>query len=105
MKNKEDYFKILKNIKNYPKSSQRDLAQKVGISLGKLNYCLKALIDKGHVKIENFKNNNNKINYFYVLTPRGINEKTKLTISFMKRKMKEYDELKSEFEKKNQKRG
>jgi len=102
MKNKEDYFKILKNINNYPNSSQRDLAQKAGISLGKLNYCLNALIDKGLVKINNFKNNKNKINYIYVLTPKGINKKTKLTMAFMKRKMKEYDELKSEFENKNQ---
>ena len=102
MKNKEDYFKIIKNINNYPNSSQRDLAQKAGISLGKLNYCLNALIDKGLVKISNFKNNKNKINYIYVLTPKGINEKTKLTMAFMKRKLKEYDELKSEFENKNQ---
>jgi|TARA_Y100000816_G_scaffold275814_1_gene244376 EPS-associated MarR family transcriptional regulator len=102
MKNKEDYFKILKNIKNYPNSTQRDLAQKAGISLGKLNYCLNALIDKGLVKINNFKNNKNKINYIYVLTPKGINEKTKLAMAFMKRKMKEYDELKSEFENKKQ---
>ena len=102
MKNKEDYFKILKNIKNYPNSTQRDLAHKAGISLGKLNYCLNALIDKGLVKINNFKNNKNKINYIYVLTPKGINEKTKLAMAFMKRKMKEYDELKSEFENKKQ---
>ena len=102
MKNKEDYFKILKNIKNHPNSTQRDLAQKAGISLGKLNYCLNALIDKGLVKINNFKNNKNKINYIYVLTPKGINEKTKLAMAFMKRKMKEYDELKSEFENKKQ---
>ena len=102
MKNKEDYFKILKNINNNPNSSQRDLAQKAGMSLGKLNYCLNALIDKGLVKINNFKNNKNKINYIYVLTPKGINKKTKLTMAFMKRKMKEYDELKSEFENKNQ---
>ena len=102
MKNIEDYFKILKNIKNYPNSTQRDLAQKAGISLGKLNYCLNALIDKGLVKINNFKNNKNKINYIYVLTPKGINEKTKLAMAFMKRKMKEYDELKSEFENKKQ---
>ena len=102
MKNKEDYFKILKNIKNYPNSTQRDLAQKAGISLGKLNYCLNALIDKGLVKINNFKNNKNKINYIYVLTPKGINEKTKLAMAFMKRKMKEYDPPKSEFENKKQ---
>ena len=64
----------------------------------KLNYCLKALKKKGLVKIENFKKNPNKINYFYVLTPAGITEKTKLTLNFMKRKMKEYDELKKELD-------
>jgi EPS-associated MarR family transcriptional regulator len=67
--------------------------------LGKLNYCLKALKDKGLIKIQNFEKNPNKINYIYVLTPRGIAEKTKLTLNFMKRKMKEYDELKSEIDK------
>ena len=70
----------------------------MGFSLGKLNYCLKALQKKGLVKIENFKKNPNKINYFYVLTPAGIATKTKLTINFMKRKMSEYDELKKELE-------
>ena len=72
----------------------------LGFSLGKLNYCLKALQSKGFVKIENFKKNPNKLNYFYVLTPKGISEKTKLTINFMKRKMKEYEELKKEIKKK-----
>ena len=64
--------------------------------MGKLNYCLRALKDKGFVKIENFAKNPNKLNYIYVLTPKGISEKTKLTINFMKRKMKEYDELSKE---------
>ena len=75
------------------------MAEELGFSLGKLNYCLKALKVKGFVKINNFKKNPNKINYLYVLTPKGISEKTKLTISFMKRKMREYDELKSELKK------
>ena len=75
------------------------MAEELGFSLGKLNYCLKALEQKGLVKIKNFKNNPNKINYFYVLTPKGIAEKTKLTINFMKKKMREYDELKSELKK------
>ena len=73
----------------------------MGFSLGKLNYCLKRLNEKGLVKIKNFKKNPNKLNYVYLLTPKGINEKTKLTINFMKRKMKEYDELKKEIERKN----
>ena len=72
------------------------MADELGFSLGKLNYCLKALRAKGLIKIENFRKNPNKINYIYVLTPKGIAEKTKLTINFMKRKMKEYEELKKE---------
>ena len=92
----EDNFKVLRKIQKNPESSQRELAQNLGFSLGKLNYCLKALQNKGLVKIENFKRNPKKINYIYVVTPKGIAEKTKLTINFMKRKMKEYDELKKE---------
>ena len=101
MKDNQDHFDILRKIQNKPKSTQRELASELGFSLGKLNYCLKALQKKGLVKIENFKKNPNKINYFYVLTPAGLAEKTKLTINFMKRKMKEYDELKSEMEEDN----
>ena len=93
-----DYFNLLRKIENNPETSQRELASQLGFSLGKLNYCLKALQKKGLVKIENFKRNPNKINYFYVLTPAGIAEKTKLTLNFMKRKMKEYDELKRELD-------
>ena len=100
MKNKQDHFDILRKIQKKPNSTQRELAMELGFSLGKLNYCLKALQAKGLVKIENFKNNPNKINYFYVLTPAGIAAKTKLTLNFMKRKMKEYDELKKEYEEK-----
>jgi EPS-associated MarR family transcriptional regulator len=96
MENKQDHFDVLRKIQKKPDSTQRELAEELGFSLGKLNYCLKALEQKGLVKIKNFQKNPNKINYFYVLTPKGITEKTKLTINFMKRKMKEYDELKSE---------
>lgn len=96
MENNQDHFDILRKIQKKPNSTQRELAVELGFSLGKLNYCLKALQAKGLVKIENFKNNPNKINYFYVLTPAGIATKTKLTLNFMKRKMKEYDELKKE---------
>ena len=94
-----DHFNVLRKIQNKPKSTQRELAGELGFSLGKLNYCLKALKAKGLIKIENFKKNPNKINYIYILTPRGISKKTQLTLSFMKRKMKEYDELKKEIEK------
>ena len=98
MKDEQDHFEVLRKIQKKPNSTQRELAEELGFSLGKLNYCLKALKTKGLVKINNFKKNPNKINYFYVLTPKGISEKTKLTINFMKRKMKEYDELKKEIE-------
>ena len=97
--NNQDYLNLLRKIKAKPKSSQRQLANDLGFSLGKLNYCLKSLREKGLIKIENFKKNPKKLNYIYVLTPKGITEKTKLTINFMKRKMKEYDELKKEIEK------
>ena len=97
-KKNQDYLNILRKINQENEISQRGLAKSLGFSLGKLNYCLKALQKKGLVKIENFKRNPNKINYFYVLTPAGIAEKTKLTLNFMKRKMKEYDELKRELD-------
>ncbi len=99
MKNNQDYLNLLRKIKSKPESSQRELAEELDFSLGKLNYCLKALKFKGLIKIDNFRKNPNKINYIYVITPKGISEKTKLTISFMKRKMKEYDELKIELKK------
>ena len=100
MKNNQDHFDVLRRIQKSPESSQRELAEKLGFSLGKLNYCLKALQVKGLVKIENFKKNPKKINYIYVLTPKGITQKTKLTLNFMKRKMKEFDELKKELKEK-----
>ena len=99
MKDKEDHFKILRKIQNKQDFSQRDLANELGFSLGKLNYCLKALKDKGLIKIQNFKKNPKKINYIYVLTPKGISEKTRLTFNFMQRKLKEYEELKNEIRK------
>tara|TARA_B100000989_G_C19457764_1_gene434832 strand:- start:378 stop:677 length:300 start_codon:yes stop_codon:yes gene_type:complete len=96
MANNQDHFEILRKIKKKPESSQRELAKELGFSLGKLNYCLNALKEKGLVKINNIYKNPNKLRYIYVLTPRGIKIKTKLTLSFMKKKMKEYDELKKE---------
>lgn len=96
MTKNEDHFEILRKIGQNPETTQRELAKGLGFSLGKLNYCLRALQKKGLVKVENFKTNKNKLNYFYILTPRGISHKTKLTINFMKRKMQEYDELKKE---------
>ena len=98
MKDNQDQFNILREIKKKPQSSQRDLAKGLGLSLGKTNYCLKGLKQKGLVKIKNFNKNPNKLNYIYMLTPKGVSEKTRLTVNFMKRKMKEYDELKKEID-------
>ncbi len=97
MKNEQDHFEVLRRIQKKPETSQRELAEKLGFSLGKLNYCLKSLKKKGFVKLQNFQKQSNKINYLrYVITPKGISERTKLTINFMKRRMREYDELKNE---------
>ena len=102
MKNEQDHFEVLRRIQKNPDSSQRELAEVLGFSLGKLNYCLKSLQKKGLVKLQNFQKKTNKINYLrYVITPKGISERTKLTINFMKRKMKEYDELKQELKTKD----
>ena len=98
MMDNQDHFEILRKINRKPEATQRELAYELGFSLGKLNYCLKALQEKGLIKIKSFKKNPKKINYLYILTPQGITEKTKLTINFMKRKMQEYDELKKEIE-------
>ena len=99
-KNNQDHLEILRKISKKPELSQRKLADELGFSLGKLNYCLKALKEKGLIKIKNFKKNPNKIGYVYILTPKGVSEKTKLTLNFMKRKMEEYEELKKEIEQK-----
>ena len=98
-KNKDsiDDLNIMRKIQNRPELSQRQLAQELGFSLGKINYCLNALKIKGLIKISNFKKNNNKLNYFYILTPKGFIKKTNLTLKFMKLKMAEYDELQNEF--------
>ena len=102
MKNNLDEFEVLKKIQKKPKTSQRELASELGFSLGKLNYCLRALKKKGFVKLQTFQKSKDKIKRLqYIITPQGISERTKLTINFMKRKMKEYDELKKELEEKN----
>ena len=85
-------------LENNPEMTQRELASALGISLGAANFCLKALVDKGWVKIDNFKKNPSKLGYFYLVTPKGIAAKTKLTMQFLKRKLIEYDELKTEIE-------
>ena len=92
----EIHLKVLRHLENDPEITQRELAKKLGISLGKANYCLKALIDKGLIKAGNFKNSNNKSAYIYLLTPKGIEEKSRITIHFLKRKIDEYENLKKE---------
>lgn len=101
MKTDPNQFEVLRILHKNPEASQRKLAKELGFSLGKLNYCLKALQKKGLVKIQNFQKQTNKISYLrYIITPAGISERTKLTINFMKRKVKEYNELKNELEEK-----
>ena len=100
MINEKDQFEVLRKVEKKPDTSQRKLATELGFSLGKLNYCLRELHKKGLIKINNFKKKTDKINYLkYIITPKGISLRTKLTISFMKRTMKEYDQLKEELEK------
>jgi len=98
MRKDDDQFEVLRAIDKKSNTTQRELSNSLGFSLGKINYCLGALKDKGLIKISNFSKSKNKIKYAYVLTPKGIAEKTKLTLNFMKRKMKEYDELRKEMQ-------
>ena len=92
------HFRVLHYLEEEPNITQRELAQKLGISLGGVNYCLKALIDIGHIKIDNFNKNPKKTKYLYLLTPKGISEKAHLTSGFLKRKMDEYHALKKEIQ-------
>ena len=95
----QDEFEVLRKLNKDTQPSQREMAKDLGFSLGKLNYCLKALKGKGLIKMQNFKKQPNRLKYIqYVLTPKGILERTNLTLNFMKRKFKEYDELKKEVE-------
>jgi len=94
----EIHLKVLRHIEDNPEVTQRELANELGVSLGKANYCLKALINKGLVKASNFKNNSNKRAYLYVLTPKGIEAKAQISLKFLQRKMREYDLLRREIE-------
>ena len=96
---KEELFQTLRELNKNPNLSQRTLAEKMGFSLGKLNYCLKALKQKGLIKLANFKKKKNKMSYVYILTPKGISEKTKLTLMFMRKKLREYEDLQKEIDK------
>ena len=92
----ETHLKVLRHLEANPSITQRELAQELGISLGKANYCLKALIQKGWIKANNFKNNKNKAAYAYLLTPKGIENKAQITVHYLKTKMQEYETLKQE---------
>ncbi len=94
----DTYFRVLRILKENPDLTQRELAEKLGVSVGSLNYCLKALIEKGWIKVQNFSQSKNKFGYVYILTPRGIAEKAALTSNFLKRKLFEYEEIKAEIE-------
>jgi len=96
--NSDIHFKLLDILEKNPELSQRLLSRELGISLGSINYCIRALIEKGQVKTHNFKNNSNKIGYLYLLTPQGISEKIKMTKDFLKKRINEYEELQSEIE-------
>jgi EPS-associated MarR family transcriptional regulator len=96
MNTQETHLKVLRAIEENPEVTQRELAKNLGVSLGKANYCIKALIDRGWVKANNFKNSNHKAAYAYLLTPRGIEEKAKITVRFLKQRIQEYEQLKRE---------
>lgn len=90
------HYSLLKTLEENPGLSQRDLAKKLGVSLGKINYCLNALVEKGNLKINNFRNSENKLAYAYLLTPRGVEQKARMTVQFLKRKVQEYERLRVE---------
>lgn len=94
--NEESHLKVLRLIESNPRMSQRDLAVAMGVSLGKTNYCIKALLDKGFIKMQNFRNNKNKLAYVYLLTPAGAEEKARITVRFLKCKVDEYERLRAE---------
>jgi EPS-associated MarR family transcriptional regulator len=100
MNENKDHFELLRIIQKKPDSTQRQLAKDLGFSLGKLNYCIKSLQLRGLLKLKHFKNNPKKINYLYILTPKGIATKTVITLNFIKMRIKEYKELKRELENK-----
>ncbi len=94
----DTYFRVMRLLEANPDLTQRQLADSLGVSVGGLNYCLKALIQKGFVKVSNFRQSKNKFGYIYLLTPAGAGEKARLTASFLQRKMQEYEAIKAEIE-------
>lgn len=99
MNKKDIRLELLRKIELNPKYTQRELSKEMGVSLGKVNYCIRKLAEKGHIKITNFKQNPNKVAYLYLLTPKGIEMKASLTYSFLKIKIDEYETLKDEISK------
>ena len=99
MNNKDIHLDLLRKLEVNPEYTQRELSKEMGISLGKVNYCIKKLVEKGWVKLTNFSHNPNKVGYTYLLTAKGIEEKTRLTYAFLKIKMEEYEMLKEEISK------
>ncbi len=98
MLDENTHYTLLKLLEDNPGMSQRDLAKKLGISLGKVNFCLKALVEKGSVKIDNFRKSDNKLGYAYLLTPHGIEQKARMTVEFLQMKVREYERLKVEID-------
>lgn len=94
----ESHLKVLRLLEKNPSMSQRELAEELGVSLGKTNYCIQALVEKGLLKINNFRSNKNKSVYVYLLTPAGVSKRAELTIKFLKKKIQEYEILKEEIE-------
>ncbi|HET7832488.1 MAG TPA: MarR family EPS-associated transcriptional regulator [Gallionella sp.] len=91
-------YGLLKTLEDNPSLSQRDLAKRLGVSLGKVNYCLNALVEKGCLKVNNFRNSDNKLAYAYLLTPRGVEQKARMTVEFLQIKVREYERLRAEIE-------
>ena len=98
MLDKTTHYGLLKTLEENPGLSQRDLAKRLGVSLGKVNFCLNALVEKGSLKINNFRNSDNKLAYAYVLTPQGVESRARMTIDFLKYKVQEYERLRAEIE-------
>ena len=96
MNQKDIHLDLLRKLEVNPEYTQRELSQEMGVSLGKVNYCIKKLIEKGSIKFSNFSNNPHKVGYAYLLTPKGLEEKARLTVTFLKIKMEEYEVLKQE---------
>jgi len=94
----ESHLKVLRLLESNPRMNQRELSRAMGISLGKTNYCIKALLDKGLIKVQNFRNSQNKLAYAYLLTPAGVDAKARITVQFLKNKIQEYERLRIEIE-------